>query len=225
VVRRNLSERLSHRLFQRLGGSRFEGAKNLFDLRPAWLDGIEVGRARPPELRREVLAVLKWKQAPYVKGRRPESKLRPISASNLEYAIARLYGFLVNILPHLPESASKVNTACIRTLPELVTPDSVSAFIDWLINVRRLSGRSVAAQLGVLCGALKEYYKDRDFAWLRDLIEGIPPTLSRSDGSGKNVSTSPTTLSLTSHAEFTRRGWKLRREGLKISPGLSTTNF
>ncbi len=130
----------------------------------------------PPELRQEVLAVLKWKQAPYVKGRPAKSRLRPVSARNLENAITRLYGFLVNILPHLPEAAIKVETASIRTLPELVTPDSVSAFIDWWINIRQLKGRSLVVALGLVCAALKQHpnFKDKDFAWLDELIQGIP---------------------------------------------------
>ena len=130
----------------------------------------------PPALRQEVQSVLQWKQAPYAKGRRAKSRLRPISARNLESAFTRLYGFLVNILPHLSESAIKVDPASIQTLPELVTPDSVSAFIDWWINVRLLKGRSLVVKLGTVCAALKEHpnYKGKDFAWLDELIQGIP---------------------------------------------------
>jgi len=130
----------------------------------------------PPSLRQEVLNLLTWKQAPYARGRLPKSRLRPVSARNLESSITRLYGFVVNILPHLPEPTTKVDPAAIRTLPDLVTPDSVSAFIDWSLNVRKLKGRSVDVKLGVLCAALKEHprYSGRDFAWLNELIRGIP---------------------------------------------------
>jgi integrase len=130
----------------------------------------------PPQLRQEVLAVLKWKQDLYVKGRPAKARLRPISARNLESAFTRLYGFLVNILPDLPEVAIKVDTTSIQTLPELVTPDSVSTFIDWWINVRQLKGRSLVVKLGTICAALKEHpnYKDKNFAWLDELIQGIP---------------------------------------------------
>jgi integrase len=130
----------------------------------------------PPKLRQEALAVLKWKQAPYAKGRRAKSKVRPISAGNLENAIAGQYGFLVNILPHLSESAIKVDPASIQTLPELFTPDSVSAFIDWYINIRQLPGQSLVSRLATICAALKEHpsYSDKEFTWFDELIRGIP---------------------------------------------------
>ena len=130
----------------------------------------------PPALQQEVHAVLDWKQAPFANGRRKESRLRPVSAKHLETCITRLYGFLVNILPHLPGSAINVDPASIQTLPELVTPDAVSAFINWWINVRKSKARSLEVKLGVLCAALKQhpYYKGKDFTWFDQLIQGIP---------------------------------------------------
>ena len=130
----------------------------------------------PPALRQEVKTVLKWKQAPYAKGRRAKSQIRPISAKKVESAITQMYGFLVNVMPHLPESVSKVDPTSIRTLPDLVTPESVSAYIDWRINVRLSKGQSVASRLTGLCGALNEhpFYKDTDFKWLNALIDEIP---------------------------------------------------
>jgi integrase len=130
----------------------------------------------PPELRQEALAVLHWKQAPYAKGRRAKSKIRPISAVNLENAITGQYGFLVRILPHLPESAVKIDPASIKTLPELFTQDSASAFIDWWINNRKLQGQSLVSRLATICAALKEYpsYSDEDFTWFDELLREIP---------------------------------------------------
>lgn len=44
----------------------------------------------PTELRREVMDLLRWKQAAYVQTKR-KKRLRPVSARNLEAAITRLY--------------------------------------------------------------------------------------------------------------------------------------
>lgn len=127
-------------------------------------------------MREDALAVVKWKQAPYAKGRRASSKVRPISAENLKNAIMGQYGFLLNVLPGLAGSTIKADPASIRTLPELFTPDLVSAFIDWAINTRKLKGQSMVARLATICAALKEYpsYAENDFSWYDELIRSIP---------------------------------------------------
>ena len=132
-------------------------------------------RMFPPELRQEVLALLKWKQAPYVQTRR-KKRLRPISARNLQNVITRLYGFVVNVRPQLEDSAVTTEPRVIRTLSDLVTLDSISAFTDWWLNVRHGKGRSLVVKWGMLCAALKEHpsYKDHEFGWFDDLIMGIP---------------------------------------------------
>ena len=128
----------------------------------------------PSELRQEVEAVLRWRQAPYVQTRR-KKRLRPISARNLEHAITRLYGFLINVRPKVAPAACR-NDGKIRTLLDLVAPDNVSAYVDWRLNLRHGKGRSVVVQLGALCSALKEHpnYGDINFTWFDDLLRGIP---------------------------------------------------
>ena len=130
----------------------------------------------PTELRREVLTLLKWKQAPYAVGRKARAKLRAISARNLKNAFTRLYGFLINVLPKMQDTAQRIDVASIRTLPELVTPDSIGAALEWWLNVRHLKGRSVAVKLGAVCAAMKEHpaYKGIDFGWFDKLLQGIP---------------------------------------------------
>jgi integrase len=132
-------------------------------------------RMFPLELRSEVMALLKWKQAPYVKTQR-KKRLRPVSARNLESAITRLYGFLINIQPQLQEASPTKDPSTMRTLLDLVTFESISAFSDWWLNVRERKGRSLVVKLGPICAALKEHpsYKGSDFAWFDDLIRGIP---------------------------------------------------
>ncbi len=48
----------------------------------------------PPALHQEVSALLRWKQAPYVRSRKPRARLRAVSARNLQSIITQLYGFL-----------------------------------------------------------------------------------------------------------------------------------
>ena len=130
----------------------------------------------PVALRQEVDAMLKWAQAGYAKGRRAKHRLRSNSAKALLGTIKRLYGFAVNVLPTLTPSTAAIDPISIQTLTELVTPELVSAFIDWSINVRKLTGLSVAKQLRRLINPLKEYpdYTDKDFIWLSRLVQEIP---------------------------------------------------
>src|SRR5207245_3140333 len=87
---------------------------------------------------------------------RRKKRLRPISARNLQNVITRLYGFVVNVRPQLEDSAVTTEPRVIRTLSDLVTLDSISAFTDWWLNVRHGKGRSLVVKWGMLCAALKE---------------------------------------------------------------------
>lgn len=129
----------------------------------------------PLGVRQEVEEILRWRQAPYVQTRR-KKRLRAISARNLEHAITRFYGFLVNIRPALAPATPADDVSKLRSLLDFFTPDRVSAYVDWRLNLRRGKGRSVVAQLGAVCSALKEYpkYKGVDFIWFDDLLRGIP---------------------------------------------------
>jgi integrase len=130
----------------------------------------------PPTLRQEVSDLLQWKQSAYVQTKR-KKRLRPVSARNLQAAITRLYGFLTNVRPHLqPSAAATPDASVVRTLPDLVTFDSVSAFTEWWLNTRNRKGRSLVVKWGTLCAALKEHpkYKGIDFSWFDELMRGIP---------------------------------------------------
>jgi integrase len=128
--------------------------------------------------------LLKWKQAPYVRivapicrGKtRRKKPLRAGSARNLESAITRLCGFLVNVRPRLEESVPAIELNAIRTLSELVTIDTIGAFTDWWLNDRKGKGHSLVSMWRYLCAALKEHpkYNGIDFTWFDDLIMGIP---------------------------------------------------
>ncbi len=56
---------------------------------------------------------------------RRKKKLRAISARNLENAITRLYGFLVNVRPGLASGTDAEDIKGTRSLLDLVTPDRV----------------------------------------------------------------------------------------------------
>jgi len=130
----------------------------------------------PVALRQEVDAILRWTQADYAKARRAKHGLRSNSAKNLLAAITRLYGFAVNVLPTLTPSTAAIDPTSIQTLTELVTPELVSAFIDWSINVRKSTGPSVASLLGYLSSALKKHpnYTDKDYIWFFRVVREIP---------------------------------------------------
>lgn len=118
------------------------------------------------------MELLQWKQARYVTTKR-KKQIRAVSAVNLETAITRLYGFLVNVRPkHVQSTAVPMP---IRTLPDLATPENVGAYAEWCLNVRNLKARSLVSKLASLSAALKEHprYKGLDFTWFDDLIKGL----------------------------------------------------
>jgi integrase len=124
----------------------------------------------PEQLRDELIALLDWKQAPYSEGRSRDWKIRDSTAKGLTATFERLYGFITkrNEINGQPTS--------IRSLAELVTKESVGAFIKYLLNERKVQGETVSMKLGSVCAALEQRYKDRDFAWFRELLSGIEPS-------------------------------------------------
>jgi hypothetical protein len=124
-------------------------------------------RTFPERLRDEVIALLDWKQAPYSEGRSRDWKIRNSTAKALKGTFERLYGFITKYNEingqHTP----------ISSLAELVTKESVGAFIGYLLNERNLIGEGVYVRLASVCAALKQRYKDRDLAWFRELLSGI----------------------------------------------------
>lgn len=123
-------------------------------------------RCFPVRLRREVDALLKWKQDVYAQGRPRGGRHRAITARELEAYITRLYGFVTNV-----EKRKNVTR-----LVQLVTKKSVASFIKWNLNERRLKSEPFAAHMGLLYAAIKwnPAYKAYDFSWFGTLLSGIP---------------------------------------------------
>ena len=95
-------------------------------------------RSFPTGLRNEVEALLRWKQAVYAPGRPRRGKHRAVSAKNLAELISRFYGFIRTV-------EKRDNVA---GLIELVTAESVAAFIEWSLNVRKVKGEPFATTCG-----------------------------------------------------------------------------
>jgi len=95
-------------------------------------------RSFPARLRTEVEALLRWKQAVFAPGRPRRGKHRAVTAKHLEDVITRFYGFV-------RKEGKRKN---VISLVKLVTEKSVSAFIEWSLNDRKLKGEPFANGFG-----------------------------------------------------------------------------
>ena len=120
----------------------------------------------PPDLKREVTDLLKWKQAYYVWDRPSDARHRPPTAKRLRHIISALYGFAM----------AREGASPISSLPDLAQPDIVGPYIEWCINDREVKGQTLQRNLRLLDGVLRQYprYKDRDFTWFKPMLDGIP---------------------------------------------------
>ena len=120
----------------------------------------------PPDLKAEVLALLKWKQAPFALDRPKYAHHREVTAKNLRKVIGQLYGFAANVR----------GRSDITSLSRLVQKQVVGEYIEWRINGREAKGRSLQCDLGLLGGALRQHpsYASLDIAWLRLLLDSLP---------------------------------------------------
>jgi integrase len=90
----------------------------------------------PEALKRDVSALLKWKQAAFEPTRPRDGRHRPITAYQLQGTFERLYGFAVNVCQEP-----------IETLDSLLTKDFVTRFVSWSINERYIKGGTVMRRL------------------------------------------------------------------------------
>jgi integrase len=118
----------------------------------------------PESLRKQIEDLLQWKQAKYAPGR--GKRLRPITAQNLEYILCRLFGFARDVQGRKD----------IGSLAELVTEETILAFIEWSINKRGAEGYSLAGILRLLHAALRCYpgTKQQDYKWFRAVTAELP---------------------------------------------------
>lgn len=120
----------------------------------------------PTTLRSQLLDILKWKQAKFALNRPKGGRHRAISSRNLRRIVCGLYGFAANIL----------GERGISSFAELIRKNIVAAFVEWCINERAVSGRSLAGTLGVLYAALR--YRESDLSlnlsWFKQLMGSLP---------------------------------------------------
>jgi integrase len=121
--------------------------------------------ALPRPLRDEITALLQWKQDPYAPGRPRGSRLRPVSATHLEYLIGCLYGYVTKV-----EKRAK-----IKNLASLVNKKSVAGYIAWALNSRKVKSTPFATRMSMLLAAMRHCptYENHDFKWFSDLLNEI----------------------------------------------------
>lgn len=120
----------------------------------------------PEALRRELDAVLKWKQATFAPSRPRKAQIRAITAKTVQRDFCELYGFATNIR----------KCVGISTIQNLVTEDIVTAYVVFLLDDRGVKASTVDSNLSRVCAALRYYpaYKEVDFTWIRKLLESLP---------------------------------------------------
>jgi integrase len=120
----------------------------------------------PPGLRAEVLALLKWKQAAISIDRPKTGRVRAVTADGLQKLLSQLFGYAVNI-----RGIKEINS-----LSELVQKPIVGAYVEWLINERKVKGEPLSRRLGGLLAAMRYHpgYQSVDLSWFKPLIDCIP---------------------------------------------------
>jgi integrase len=127
--------------------------------------GVPLGQF-PPDLKREVTELLRWKCAEYSMDRPKKGRHRAVTSQFLQQTFCTLLGYLVNV-----RSESE-----ITSIRDLVRRDYVGGYVEWCINERKIKGGPLQRKLGVLWSALRHHpsHKSADWSWLRLLADGIP---------------------------------------------------
>lgn len=97
----------------------------------------------PAQLRKEVEALLKWKQAEFAPGRPRKARQRPVTAEGLKSCIQQLYGFATQIQRADINDRISAPDGLMNSLIELITPERITAFITWLLNERKVLNGTV----------------------------------------------------------------------------------
>jgi len=120
----------------------------------------------PPDFKKEVLELLRWKCAEYSRTRSKDGRHREVSSKKLRQFISTLFGFAVNIR----------GESGIGSLKQLVREEIISAYVEWCINERKVKGYPLQCSLGALCAAMRQNpsYSSIDLSWIRPLLDSIP---------------------------------------------------
>jgi integrase len=123
---------------------------------------------RPPQLPEAVdsqlSAVLDWKTADFLVGRPSRTKQRPATAMRARLIVRRLFAFVTTVLGRQ-----------IDTLSELLSQDNVSRYVEWCLNVFKLSTPSLQLFISTIA-ALGQHPSlgGRTFAWAKGLMADLP---------------------------------------------------
>lgn len=120
----------------------------------------------PPELKREVLELLRWKCADYEPGRPKDAKIRKVSALRLEHTFRLLYGYVV----HIRKEKS------IDSLADLLQQQIIDDYVSWFINERKNEGTPLVTRLSMILAVVSKHadYHSRDWNWFKQIIDSIP---------------------------------------------------
>ncbi len=118
----------------------------------------------PHMLRKQIEDLVTWKTAEFSLGRPTKARIRLSSAVHLTALFSQIFGFLL-----------RVKGKEARNLSELLSQQSVSEFVEWCVNQRKVSGRTLASDLGRI-QALKIYppLVSHDFSWISGLAAQLP---------------------------------------------------
>ncbi len=119
----------------------------------------------PAKMRSEIESLLAWKQTDFAIKRPKRGKIRAVSAGKLSGFICQLAGYISNILGETPNS-----------FRDLVQQEFVERFVEWIINHRGVSGRSLRPSLGMVFAVVKYHpsFASHDFSWFKTLMDSIP---------------------------------------------------
>jgi hypothetical protein len=120
----------------------------------------------PDGLKREVLNLLKWKQAAYAMDRPKGARHRPETAKRLRQVICALYGYAVHVRRETE----------IKSFSLLVQKPIIGGFIEWCINEREVKGQTLQRNLRLLAAVFNQHsaYSSEDRTWFKPLLDGIP---------------------------------------------------
>ena len=120
----------------------------------------------PPELKKELIELLRWKQSVYSHGRPKDARHRKTTALNLQQVTCSVVGYAINIRGEVG----------LTSLSQVITESIIGAFAEWSINERGVKLGSLQQNLRLLSAAVRQHpaYKPLEWGWFQLLLDGLP---------------------------------------------------
>lgn len=130
----------------------------------------------PSGLKKEVLELLRWKQAEYSVDRPKGARHRPVTAKRLEELICQVLGFATNVCGKSEAVYLPAISLPIVSLTQLVDKQIIGGYVEWSINERKVKGASLQRNLRLLVAAMRQHpsYKAMDLSWVKPLLDSVP---------------------------------------------------